>query len=1444
MDKDLLTALYQEVSVLAEYSLDLQEDTRNHLQAICTQLNSALQEFETRLAATEEEQKTVAHQIQRVDQDVKKNKEILVTLDKEQKVLKDEQTTTMHRIGNLEEGQERAFHEIERVQEEQDFAADKIQRLETNQKETRTEVSTLKVEQCALGIKQSSLETEVGMVKKEITDLEKKIQTVDEKLQDSTPFLGATSRVCFQAPNRNQYFSGREHELRALEDAFDIAGSSTPCNKVIGICGLGGCGKTTLAVEYSWRCRHFYTGGVFWVSAESETFFRNTITELAFKLGTFNSNFDQCLRATLESLSRITLPFLLVVDNGDELELPDNVRKLLSGHWMRESKSHILVTTRRKAEEVQEAANIKSEDCVTLECLSEKEAISFMQKRTNITTGASGDESNQELDAVRVLVDELGGLPLALEQAGSHIKALQCTYSQYLEEFKKYNIKLLQETKAKASSENISKERLAVHTTWLMNFEYASQLAKESGLEELTSVVIEVSAFLSPDDIPCDVINQRYSLVEPQGDAPLEVSPVVVRNVVDILTKFSLFQSYSRDCFCVHRLVQQVIQSRCTEERREEVLLCGVRMLNFAFRNTNSPANVLKEFPGVNANEVPLQEKHSLSTWARLASHAVTLKSHLVEYVTSHQQSESRVFYAMETAELLEETAVYLSMSNQQMQAFEAQKLMLEIVAGLDLQEPNIEKMRLLANPVKIPLTDNQQRVLRLCSKQKNNSDETHNRQFTESNKETVKCLRLKGNDAFKMKEYESAIKIYSKAIEISKSHAVEPEDISVLYSNRSQCYLKLNKPLDALRDAEECVKSNPRSHKGFFRRALAMKMLFDEGNEEYRLAFLASAAMAITLDPEFKDEAQRRFGPSFSNASIKLVSSQDELEEVLREIAEGFKHQLSRQREWIVILKSGKYAFTANANTRRMFTQAIFIGDGDVEIKNAQVTIGQLSSYHFENIVFEKARFVAYNSFVSCIGCTFQSGVVSELPKCTSYKSCEGCPSCHSHYLSHGGDVPSGSANLQAREGSRSFVMRCHLHDSGGGVLSTNDGSFALVRDCKIHEHSLFPLEAREGGSLVAEGNEVFGGECGGVRLGSKAGPSRITKNKIYSNRIYGIIVFNDSKEILIESNEIYQNGAHGICLQGSSSMVARKNKIFENWLWGIDVFNKSSAQVSENIMHNNKFGGIRVGLSAYKVVLARNVVRDHNGPGILAGEAACGFMEMADALYLRWTGKTVQAAVPNLFPTIQSQQSPVVTENTDVRNVEGQQHPKQKLDSLGSRCAFCYQLPSEGIKFKSCTQCHKASYCSKECQTQHWGKHKPLCKALKNKFSVIVNVPSPGEKGYKASDRSTYHPDLKGIKQGPKPDRYSTKRFIVKIQVHEYGIYKPNIDLTVYDQSTDVYITFKNETIFHIIGQCGVLGLSKGNSKKIFCYASFEDKGKKLRIYLDELAPFQETW
>ena len=70
------------------------------------------------------------------------------------------------------------------------------------------------------------------------------------------------------------------------------------------------------------------------------------------------------------------------------------------------------------------------------------------------------------------------------------------------------------------------------------------------------------------------------------------------------------------------------------------------------------------------------------------------------------------------------------------------------------------------------------------------------------------------------------------------------------------------------------------------------------------------------------------------------------------------------------------------------------------------------------------------------------------------------------------------------------------------------------------------------------------------------------------------------------------------------------------------------------------------------------------------------------------------------------------------------------------------CDKQPEENEKFKSCSRCHAAWYCSKECQTAHWKAHKPICdnfvegggpgrkmmKQYRAAATLITNVCEPG--------------------------------------------------------------------------------------------------------------------
>lgn len=74
--------------------------------------------------------------------------------------------------------------------------------------------------------------------------------------------------VFWGALDRNEHFTGRKKILEILERAFD---DNTTANSrgvprrgvnIRGICGLGGCGKSSLALEYAWRNIERYPGGV------------------------------------------------------------------------------------------------------------------------------------------------------------------------------------------------------------------------------------------------------------------------------------------------------------------------------------------------------------------------------------------------------------------------------------------------------------------------------------------------------------------------------------------------------------------------------------------------------------------------------------------------------------------------------------------------------------------------------------------------------------------------------------------------------------------------------------------------------------------------------------------------------------------------------------------------------------------------------------------------------------------------------------------------------------------------------------------------------------------------------------------------------------------------------------------------------------------------------
>ena len=411
------------------------------------------------------------------------------------------------------------------------------------------------------------MSTDISQLKSRHDDLQASLSSI----KDNCNVTNASKAVAFQVPSRNPYFCGRNSELRAITSHLKVTESG--CGQS-AICGLGGVGKTSLTVEFLWRCKEEYKGGIFWISGESDTLFQTSFCELARLLGTFiQSDFPSTMSRTLDWFQKQNQLWCLVVDNLDEPDLSGEVRKLLRGKWKQRARGHIIITTRREARQIAEMAGIEEWCCIVLDCLTEEDSIQFLRKRIEIV-----EEKNSEICDI---IELLGALPLALDQAAAYIRCVRCSLKDYVKQYKKKKLLLLNRKKARDVEENTSRERLAVHTTWLMNFEYIkSNPSYEKNLREATNLVMEVSAFLCPDEIPFEVINEGLPPIDDENDiADVLGDPLERDEIISLLTEFSLFQRCGTDSFRVHRLVQEVIRGRLDKEREKFVFSCAKRFL-------------------------------------------------------------------------------------------------------------------------------------------------------------------------------------------------------------------------------------------------------------------------------------------------------------------------------------------------------------------------------------------------------------------------------------------------------------------------------------------------------------------------------------------------------------------------------------------------------------------------------------------------------------------------------------------------------------------------------------------------------------------------------------------------------------------------------------------------------------------------------------------------
>ena len=329
------------------------------------------------------------------------------------------------------------------------------------------------------------------------------------------------------------FLAGREELLADLDARFTGVGADGP--RVVALCGLGGAGKTSVALEYAHR--HLAEVRVAWqFSAEDTAVLAAGFAELAAQLGARGMADTRDPVASVHAvLARFAAPWLLIFDNAADTT---SVAAFLPPA----GPGRVLITSQNP--------NWPPGQAFEVPVLGTAVAGQFLIDRTR----------DRDRQAARDLADMLGGLPLALEQAAAYMRATGRSIAEYLALFQERRADLL------ARGEPAGYER-RVTTTWALAFEQLQQAAPEAiGL-------LRLLACCAPEAVPLDLLLQPRpgpqetfgSQVRPMLVLLME-DPLAADDAVTALRRYSLISPPHERLVSVHRLVQAVTLGNLSAE--------------------------------------------------------------------------------------------------------------------------------------------------------------------------------------------------------------------------------------------------------------------------------------------------------------------------------------------------------------------------------------------------------------------------------------------------------------------------------------------------------------------------------------------------------------------------------------------------------------------------------------------------------------------------------------------------------------------------------------------------------------------------------------------------------------------------------------------------------------------------------------------------------------
>lgn len=372
---------------------------------------------------------------------------------------------------------------------------------------------------------------------------------------DSSVKQSSENKQSWNLPLLLRNYVNRPELTNKIDKKIDAAMQDGEEEIIIGLTGLGGIGKSTLANYYIHHSKRNYAFRV-WFNAESKETLNNHFLEIGAKYNIFTDNIpiSQKILSVKEFLASFDSA-IIVYDNALNME---SIEEYLP------SKGHIIITSR----------NYNMPNAIQVGVMNISESTKLLD---NLMPKEAKKKENYKL-LLEELANKLDKLPLALTQAGAYINLNAISIDNYISFFESEESKLLSSDVMPSMDHH-----KPAYVSWEL-------ILKDIDKDPKGKVAIDLLDFISvcnAEQVPRKLLSQ-YLYHKTDSEAATSLF-----DILKLLQNYSLV-NISHNGVSIHRLVQSWRLKTLTKEEKLSLVRKGVTLIEELYPRKNQTTEDVK----------------------------------------------------------------------------------------------------------------------------------------------------------------------------------------------------------------------------------------------------------------------------------------------------------------------------------------------------------------------------------------------------------------------------------------------------------------------------------------------------------------------------------------------------------------------------------------------------------------------------------------------------------------------------------------------------------------------------------------------------------------------------------------------------------------------------------------------------------------------------------